>query len=46
MPHPVNRRQKPGWKQAPRPGPPPPRREPSRRDLRRPAGKGQPAKPN
>jgi hypothetical protein len=44
MPHPVNRRQMPGWKQTRRPLPPPPRRSPAGKDGRGPGGKGKPPK--
>jgi len=44
MPHPINRRQKPAWKQAPRPGPPPPR--PSGFAKKSPGRKPGPAQPS
>jgi hypothetical protein len=45
MPHPVNRRQMPGWKQTRRPLPPPPRqsgfakKSPGRKNAPQPQGK-------
>jgi hypothetical protein len=44
MPHPVNRRQMPGWKQTRRPLPPLSRQGQPGKNGRRSAGKGKPPK--